>query len=332
MPKDNEQVIDLLQFGAGGSTGSGSVAMKLLQSGLNVNSLRTLDTLRKDEWLLYDRKVIEVARVQLVGVADLMNAGLTMNLPNAFGHTVIQWEKQSDMTPAQIDMHGTTQGNNDKLDYSLVNVPVPIVHKDFQLNIRQLAASRNGGTPLDTTQASVATRRVTDTLESMLFNGANITAGGGTIHGYTNFPARNVDSLTGSWATITGDQIVSDVLSMIEALSADNMYGPFQLYIPISYYIALLDDYKANSDKSIIMRLLEIPQVKGIKQTSQLTDSVLMIQMTSDVVDMVVGIQPMPLMWESHGGMVFNFKVLAIMVPRLKSDYDGRCGIAHFSE
>ena len=109
------------------------------------------------------------------------------------------------------------------------------------------------------------------------------------------------------------------------------MYGPYQLYIPVSYYINMLDDLKANSDKSILARLLEIPLLQGIKSTTQLTTSVVMVQMTSDVVDMVVGFQPTPVMWESNGGMTVNAKVLAIMVPRMKADYDGRCGIAHYS-
>lgn len=322
---------DILIASAGGLSGQGSIALKLMQTGFNINALRTNDILRKEDWLLYDTALLEVARANLVGVADLLSAGLRFDLTNAFGTTVVQWEKMSDMTGASVDMHGMTEGEQDRLDFSLVNLPVPITHKEFSLNIRALHASRNGGTPLDTTQARVAGRRVMDTLEDMLFNGRTITAGGGTIYGYTNFPSRNTGSLLGAWSAASGENIIADVLEMIEALQLDNMFGPYQIYVGVAAYIHLLSDFKANSDKSILSRLMEIPQISGIKPTTRLTTGVLMVQMTSDVVDMVVGFEPTNVMWESHAGMKINCKILAIMVPRLKSDYDGRCGIAHFT-
>lgn len=330
MPK--EAAVDVLTLSSSGLTGMGSVANKLLANGLNINALRTNDILRKEEWLVYDRTVIDVARAQLVGVADLLTAGLRLDLPNAFGTTVVQWEKMSDMTGAQVDMHGLTDGEKDRLEFSLENVPVPITHKEFSINIRALAASRNGGMPLDTTQAAVATRRVSDSLEGTLFAGASVKAGGGQIYGYTTFPSRNVGSLTAAWSVATGAQILADFITIIAALAADNMYGPFRVYVPVAYYIHMLDDLKANSDKSILQRMQEIPGIAGIKATTQLTTGVVFVQMTSDVVDMVVGFQPVPVMWESNGGMVVNVKILAIMVPRLKADYDGRCGIAHYSQ
>jgi len=331
MPASTEQS-DIITLGSQGLTGMGSVAHKLLANGLNINALRTNDVLRKEEWLVYDRTVIDVARARLVGVADLLSANLRLDLPNAFGTTVVQWEKMSDMTGAQIDMHGLTEGEKDRLEFSLENVPVPITHKEFSINIRALAASRNGGMPLDTTQAAVSTRRVSDGLENMLFNGSTIKAGGGSIYGYTTFPSRNIGNLAAAWSTATGAQILADFLAIIDALVADNMFGPYMVYVPVTYYTNMLDDFKTASDKSTLQRLLEIPQISGIKPTTQLTTGVVFVQMTSDVVDMVVGFQPIPVMWESHGGMVVNVKVLAIMVPRLKADYDGRCGIAHYSE
>lgn len=323
---------DLINLGAGGMVGIGAIAQRLLLNGFNINALRTNDILRKEEWLLLDQTVIDVARARLVGVADLLTAGLTLNLSNAFGTTVVQHQKVSDMTGAQVDMHGLTEGDRDRLEFTLENTPVPITHKEFTLNIRHLAMSRqSGGTPIDTTQAEVSARRVMDTLESMLFSGVTLKAGGGQIYGYTTFPQRNTGALTGAWTGLTGEQILVDVLEMIEAAVLDNMFGPFVMYVPVMYMIALLKDFKANSDKTILSRILEIPQISAIKETTQLTSSVVMVQMTRDVVDMVVGFQPTNLMWETHGGMVINVKVMSIMVPRIKADYDGRCGVVHFS-
>jgi uncharacterized linocin/CFP29 family protein len=331
-----QQGVDQLVLGANGATtGFGSVAQRLIQNGMNINALRTNDVLRKEEWLLFDRTVVEVARANLVGVADLMGAGLRVPIPNAMGVTVIQHETQGDLSPAQVDMSGLTEGERDRLLFGQVNIPLPIVHKEFMISLRNLESSRRMGMPLDTSTAAVATRRVTDTLEDILFNGTVITAGGGgPIQGYTNFTARNTGSVTASWALVgtTGDQIVGDILRMIGDMNTDNMYGPFRLYVPVAVYIQLLKDLKTASDKAILTRILEIPQITGVKPTTRLSASqILLVQFTSDVVEMLDGIQPTTVMWETHGGMLLHFKVIAIMIPRIKSDASGQCGIVHYS-
>jgi uncharacterized linocin/CFP29 family protein len=256
-----------------------------------------------------------------------------MPLPNALGTTVVQWEKQGDLSDAELSMSGLSESAKDRLDWTPVNLPIPITHKDFQLSVRNIHSNQRTGIALDTTTAAVAARRVSDLLEKTLFSGASITSGGGTIYGYTNFPARNTGSVTADWTTATGDQIMVDITTkLIPALVADNFYGPYNLYVSVAAYTNMLKDLKAASDKSILSRVLEIPLIKAVRPTTQLTGTnVLLVQMTKDVVDIVDGMQPTPVMWESHGGMMIHFKVMAIMVPRLKSDANGNCGIAHYS-
>jgi uncharacterized linocin/CFP29 family protein len=302
--------------GAGGTVIYGSVAQRLLANGFNINSLRTNDVLHKDEWILLDKKVVEIARANLVGVADLMAAGLTMPIPNAMGVTVVQHETVSDMSDAQVDMSGIAPSDRDRVNLNLVNVPLPIFHKDFQLSLRNLMSGRRSGNPIDTTMAATATRKVADLMERSLFVGASITSGGGTVYGYTNHPNRNTGSVTASWVTATGEQILDDLVEMIGVAHADNMYGPYQLYVPIAAYVHLNMDFKANSDKSILARLLETPSLRGIKATSQLSASnIVLVQFSSDTVDWLDGVQPTVVMWESQGGMLVHFKVLAIGAP-----------------
>lgn len=313
-------------------TSFGSVAQRLLASNFNISALRTNDVLRKEDWLLYDRTIVDVARAALVGYKDLFAQGLSFPLPNALGTTVVQWEQQSDLTGAELSMSGLAAGEKDNLEFSLNNIPIPIAFKEFAISARMLAARNRTGISLDTTTAAVATRRVADLLESILFKGASITAGGGTIYGYTNFPSRNTGSVTADWSSTTGDNILLDVTRMISTLNGDNMYGPYMIYVPIAVYVNMLKDLKANSDKSVVQRVLEVPGILGVRATNQLTGTnILMVQMTSDVVDVIDGIQPTPVMWETQGGMMFNFKVIAILIPRLKSDFNGNCGIAHYS-
>lgn len=326
------QTVEAMVLGQGGG-GYGSVAERLMASGLSINALRTNDVLRKEEWLSFDRTVVDVARPALVGVADLMERGLTMPIADALGVTVVQWETASDMSAANIDMSGVAPAERDRIAFNTVQTPLPVIHKDFQLSLRNLHSGRRLGTPLDTSMAATATRRVVDAMESMLFNGVSITSGGGTIYGYLNHPNRNTGSTTGSWATETGDNIMIDVLAMIGAAQADNMFGPYMLYVSVPAYVHMLGDLKANSDKAIVNRIREVPGILGVKASNQIpnNDTVLLVQMTPDVVDWLDGFQPMPVMWETEGGMLIKFKVMAIGAPRIKSDADGRSGIVHYT-
>ena len=325
--------LDIIQGnGSGGAVGMGAVAQLMLKNGFNVNALRTQALLKKDEWVRYDNAVLEVAQKRLVGVADLMAAGLTYNVPNAMGVTKLEWERVSDMLPAEISMAAVTPGRNERIDFDLQSMPLPIYHKDFHLNIRMLQASRNGGMPLDTTMAEMCARRVSEAIESTLFLGNTALGSNLALYGYTTSPTRNTGSVTASWATATGAQIVGDVQRMIGMMIADNMYGPWVLYVPYTAHTHMSDDYKAESDKTIMSRVLEIPGIQAVKPSYFLSgNNVVMVQLSREVVDMIDGIQPMTVQWDSNGGFTTNFKVLAIMVPRIRNDYDGQSGLVHFS-
>jgi uncharacterized linocin/CFP29 family protein len=308
---------------------------RLMACGFNVNGLRTNDVLRPREWELYDRTVIEVTRAQLVGVADLLSRpAMVMNLPNAFGITSVVWDNMGDMTGASMNMTGLPDGERDRLTFGGGQIPVPITHKDFQINLRTLEASRRGGQPLDATHAQVATRKVNEMLEQVLFAGSTIISGTGVIYGYTNFPSRITGAVTASWALAgtTGAQIVGDVLRMIAAAAAINRFGPFVIYVPVAVWVNLLNDFKVNTTDTILARIMQIPGIEAIRPTTMLSASnILMVQMTPDTVDYIVGFQPMPIMWETHAGFMINFKIMAIMVPRMKADANNQTGIIHYS-
>jgi uncharacterized linocin/CFP29 family protein len=334
-----EHFLDL-QLNEGGTAGNGGlaalagpVASRLMQGGFSVNAFRTNDVLRPREWEWYDRTVVNITRANLIGVADLLSRPeLVVNIPNAFGVMSIVWDTMGDMTPANMNMTGLPEGERDRLTFGAGQMPVPITHKDFQINLRTLEASRRGGQPLDTTHAAVATRKVNEMLEQTLFAGAPIVSGGGTIYGYTNFPSRLTGAVTANWAVATGAQIMTDILAMIGAMATINRYGPFVIYVPVAAWVNLQNDFKANGDDTILERIMNIPGIEAIRPTTMLAGTnILMVHMSPDTVDYIVGFQPTPIMWETHAGFMLNFKVMAIMVPRLKADANNQTGIAHYS-
>jgi len=334
MPIEKVDVGLLVPNGKGGYSAQGDLATALM-GGLRAADFRSNDVLQYDEWKAIDAKVVQIARQRLVGVSDLMNAGLSMNLANGLGSTVFQWEDVSDMTDAQITMDGINESQGDRVTFDVNTIPLPVISKDFFINLRVLSASRRNGDPLDTMQVATATRIVSDKIESILFNGASTyKMGSSTLYGYSDFTDVNTVSLSENWDASgkTGAEILADVLDMIAAANADHMYGPFMLYVPTAYGVVLDNDYASNYPKSIYTRLKEIASIIDIKVADVLTaNTVLLVQMTSDTVEMIVGQQPTAISWPSHGGWRLNFKVFAIMVPRIASDHDTRCGIVKLS-
>lgn len=331
----------------------GSAAQKLLNSRMDVGSLRpyvaedgrayvTVNgqaipvvnaTLRKDEWKQYDQAVIQVTQERLIGIADLNSRGLTYSIPSGMGKTVLEYEDATDINDATMNMDGLVRGTNDQPEWVLKYLPLPIVHADFQLNMRQLEASRNTGAPLDTVIAQMKARKVAEKLESMLFMGSSSYAfGGGTIYGYTDHPNRNTYTLNTHWndSGATGSTILADVLGMKQKLVGDGYYGPYVVYIPTNYETKLDDDFKANSDLTVRQRILQIGGIQDIKVADMLTgDNVVMVQMTSDVVRMVNGLPITTLQWDEQGGLVTNFKIMTIQVPQIRATSEGDCGICH---
>jgi len=107
MKHKGEANIDFVNFGKGKAFGN--VAQKLLQNELNVNALRTNDVLLYDEWKAIDKAVLKAYQERLVGVADLEARGLTYDIPNGLGKTVLGYQDASDIEDAEMNMDGYPQ-------------------------------------------------------------------------------------------------------------------------------------------------------------------------------------------------------------------------------
>lgn len=309
-----------------------SVQARLLANGLDVNAaLRTNDLLRKQEWEQLDEALVRVARARLNGIADLRTAGLTRTL-RGLGTLIDQFEQVSEFDAATQSMDVVTPPTEDTAEFNLVSVPIPITHKGFRISLRQLEASRTIGQPLDTTNVELATRQVVEVLESTLFVGSGIIIGGGEVFGYTNQPDRNTGTLTAAWTNAALRDIIADVIDMIAALEADGYFGPYTLYVPQDYWSELREDYKADSERTFMERILAIAEISAVKVTDALpANNVVLVQLTRDVVDLSIGQDITTVEWESMGGLLGRWIVMAAMAPRVKSDFEGKSGVAHFT-
>ena len=290
-------------------------------------------TVRKEDWLLLDSAIVKAATERLRLVADLQSAGLTFTIPQGMGKTVLQTETMTDSNDAQISMDGLRESPDDRPEFELTNLPLPITHKDFQFSARQILVSRNGGSPLDTTTAEIAGRKVAESIERLSIGRiSRYVFGGGTVAGLTNFTARIGFSLTTPVGAGTGmgTQLLADVIAMRTASVAAKHYGPWMMYVAPNWDTYLDTDFKVNSDKTVRERIKAINGIVDIRTLDFMQNyDIVLVQMTSDIIRMVIGMDITTLQWDSKGGMQKNFKVMAIMVPQLRADINDNTGIVH---
>ena len=293
--------------------------------------------LREYEWELIDAEVEDVFRQPIVGITDLMSAGLTRPL-GGLGTMSSVYEQLSDMSDAAETMNVTAlNSDKDKVDFEPVAVPVPIISKPFEIDIRTLEASRKMGESLDTTMVRVATIKVRDRLEAILFNGSNLKVGTAAIYGYTTAP--HIDTATA--AAYGGGDFGTDgnshktIVGMMGALAAKGFYGPFGCYVSSTQYSqlqALTGVNLSETQMSVLLRTLGTAQggnLQFIKRGPKLADGkTVLVQLTKEVVDLAIGQDVTALSWAEFGGLLTQFRILMAAVPRIKYDANNYCGVA----
>lgn len=308
--------------------GEGKPVMQTMQTNSSA-------VLRKDEWIQLDKAIIKAAQPRLNAVADLRSSGLQYTIPNGLSKTTLEHEAQSDIGSAVISMDGIRQSDGDRPLYDLRSLPLPITHKDFSFSARQIMASRTGGSPLDTTMGELAGRKVAEEIEKLTLGESSAYAfGGGTVYGYRNFTYRLTKVITAP-STTNQATTVAEVLAMRKQSTDNNYFGPWVLYYSPAWYSFMDGDYALaggnNPNQTLRERLKKIEGIVDVKPADFLTgnNTLLLVQQTADVARLVVGMDITTVQWESHGGMQLNFKVMAIMVPQLRSDYTHQTGIVH---
>lgn len=307
-------------------------------------------TFRKEEWINLDRAIVRATRKRLRLWMDL-EAAVPLGGFNGMAKLTHEYESMTDPGEAIVDMDGLSDGRSDSPLFKLRSVPLPITHSDFWMSQRRLATSQASGTPLDTTLAEAAGRRVGEAIEKTAIGvqtgvtagtqSTGITAhdGTSTVYGLTNFTHRvtktDLTTPTGS----NQDDVVADVIEMRETMYTNGFYGPFMLYTSTSYdqwldrahFVGTYAQGLTNGGRTLREVLGAIEGISGIRRLDYLTSGyqMVMVQMTSDVVQAINAMDVTVVQWESTGGLRKNFKVMAIKVPLFKAPYSGTSGVQH---
>lgn len=319
---------------------------RLLLNEIN-KGLPLLDTfnstsLRKDDWVKLDQVVVRAARERLRAWADLAAANPISDF-DGMSTMVLEQETQSDPGSAQVDMDGLTESTGDSPRYQLEGLPLPITHSGFTFSERRLAVSRNRGTPLNFTQAEAAARRVAEQVEKttigvatgLTYGDASEYGRSPTVFGYTNFPDRVTKTDMTTPDGTNGNTVYNDWLALRDLMYDNNFYGPFMAYVSTDWTRFLDSKFSTAEPSAGTLRdnLLGIDGINDIKRLDFLTNSnkfhVILVQMTSDVAQAVIGMPMRTIQWSTKGGMQQNFRVMCIHAPRLQADFNGNCGVGH---
>lgn len=296
--------------------------------------------LRKEEWIRMDQRVVQVYRQRLRATDDLISSGLTMGGFDGMGTLILEHEAVSDPGEALRSMEGIAEGRNDAPLFQLRGTPLPITHSSFSYSRRQLMASRNKGVPVSTVSAESHARRIAEMVEKQVIGSVAAFQFGTAANydqspanfGYMNHPDRFIKNDMTAPTGSNNETVLSEILELIEGLINLGFDGPFALYVSKEYDRHLKTDFKTSSDKNARQRLLEDNDIVSIRRLNSnymtTANSVIAVQMTSDVAQLINGMGITTLQWDTQGGMEHKFKVMTIQALRLTSDINGNLGVA----
>lgn len=311
-----------------------SYITKMVDGKPKILTTNTPATLTRDAWIAFDTAIQRAVMPTLRVYRDIRAAGLTYNLPNGMAHTVLQYQTMGDITPATVSMDPIRRGEADKPTTDVANMPLPIIHKDFDFSARELLVSRNGQMPLDTTTAELAATKVAEEVEKMALGTAGtFTYAGGTLYGLTNFPQRATKFDMPVPDGTNGGTVVTALLALRQLLIANKHTGPFRLYVNSQWPVVLDNDFSTSKgDQTLRQRILSIADIQDI-QVSEFLGATrwecVLVEMKSSSVRAVIGMEVQTVQWESLGGLMKHFKVMCMLLTQVRADSDGNSGVAH---
>lgn len=300
-----------------------------LRSAGSAQALRALAPLPKNAQEMIDDAVVRVGRQRLAFVDLLLRKNLTVSYPNWMAVPILTSHRLADAGRARTAMT-PARGENRIMQWTPYSLPLYTTYDGFKLDLRQMLAAAAAGHPLDTLDVEMCTRNVNEALEDVaLYGGVQFDAL--TVPGVTD---STITDTYAAWTGATGLVIKTAVLSMAAKLQAVSRYGPYALLVGTAYGNTLQRNWSdgvttfPQSIADVLRQLTFANQNLEIVVCDMLAeDTVVLVQMTSDVIDLVVGQQPQPVPLTQIDPFSRDYLVLACIVPRVKVDSNGNYGI-----
>lgn len=291
--------------------------------------------LLRREWEYVDQVMVRVAKPRLKLINLMRAAGMSRAFPNAYNYSSYAYDRVSDIDDAVISMSPKSNLSNDTAVVDSINIPLPIIHKEFTFEAREIAISRHSGQPLSTTNLELGAEKVAEAAEKLVLGTwGSYAYGGGTLTGLTNAPNR----ITGAFLnpTVSGwtpIMLYNSVIAMVQAALAVNQYGPFDLYFSTGLMQYMMRQFStAYGAGSLLKNLQELPLLVNVEMLDYLTgNQLLLVQRKPSTASVLVGMDMRVVQWASDGGETENFRIMAMMIPLIPVDQSSQCGIVHYT-
>jgi len=298
-------------------------------------------TVRHEDFMVIQDKIVEVRRRKLNGITDLMEAGLSFGV--SITEQLVGFENVNEFQEAEQDMNPNSYQNNDTV-FTEAFVPNPITHQSFSVPWRQDGFSYKRSLGL-----TESVRQVAERLENTLFNGNTgivVSFGGSNqaLYGYTTHPSRGTGTIS-DWTLTTAvalAKIVPEAIAQIGAMWSGQggvANDSLVMYVANDIWVNLQNDYKVESTdtsgngSSVLDRLMKIPQLKDVKPAEKLASkNVVLVEMEERTIQLAVASDIISVPHIKTNPMAPQvMTTYAAMVQQIKTDSNSKTGIRHLS-
>jgi len=204
--------------------------------------------LTAEELLYVEEKVLETFRYNLVG----RNFYEVQSIGQGGGAQTYRWYDETDPSEAQISMTGKAQAD-DHPEKEAHDIDVPVIHKEFFLNWRDIASSRRVGPGLVDDCIRTATWRVRDAEDKLLISGEHTGWAALGLEGFFSATGRTDNAASGNWPA----NAVADINTARAALQASGFVGIEPVLLGPPALIKCLDALIANTGITYRTALLD---------------------------------------------------------------------------
>lgn len=311
---------------------------QMIANGDALADARANSALPVDSWEEMDSAVYRGEDNVLVLADDLRAAGLTDDA--SIYDEELTWQVADTSHDATISMSPETETDEGAPSYKKQGVPLPIIHADYSIGMRQrgprgVAASGD----LDTLNAYGSSYVVNRTFENMLLYGWGPTIGqkdhtneGYSLYGLTNFPGAGSGTVR-DWGT-DPTYAREDIRNMIYQLKNEQNHAPgatgYWLYLATDLEDHLEDIVDQQSGDTVRDRISSLSGLSRVAMLDTLpAGAALMFRPTEDVIDIAIAEDLQTVQWDNP--FRDHYKVMLSATPRIKSTYQGDTGITYWT-
>lgn len=259
--------------------------------------------LTRPEIEFIENTVLETFRDVLIG-RDIFPI---RQLNDGGGKKVYTYYDETDPSEAVITMNGNAQAD-DYPDKHENNITVPVLHKNFTINWRDLEASRTWGPSLIEDSVRTAARKVAETEDRLLISGECTTWLAYGLEGLFTATGRGAAAASGNWPA----NAIADVNVARAALQAAGFVNLDPVMIGPPALIKCLDGQLANTGLTYRQFLLQNGLISRVMESSRAfaadcgVDSVVLVVPGQGNFWAVQGLPPTTILWEDKNRNVYG--------------------------